>query len=443
MKKRPRRSVSLGTVVMLCVTFVVLVGTGVILPRMMGTADIRIDIQSLSALDLGAALPALSLSDIPLGATGTEPVEASDSALETSATPPPTATPAPTPTPRPGGSVAITLGGSIYWEDAVRKSTYYSDSDKYDATEVLSLLAADLQSDITLVSLENLVVPGAKVSDLIAPDAVMDMLLAGEVDMVALGFPKALDRGMEGLQSTLDAAHRRSLDTLGAYLSQEDADTIRMVTVDHVQVAFLHYTETPSATGKKNIKSADAAYALPDAATHGAKDIARARELGADVVVVSLNWATSGSSKPTAKQKELAQQLADAGADVLVGTGSRVVQPVAWLTSKRADGTIRQTLCAWSLGCIISDSRKDGNVAGMLLQLQLSWDGSALSFERVSYVPTYIWRYKQDGQYRYRVVASDQSAPDGMSSDQAEYMLKALKRVKKALEGSPVTLRVK
>ena len=135
--------------------------------------------------------------------------------------------------------------------------------------------------------------------------------------------------------------------------------------------------------------------------------------------------------------------LADAGADVIVGAGSRVIQPVTWLTSRGEGGRIRQTLCAWSLGSLLNESRKDGNVLGMLLQLQLSYDGDTVSFEKVCYTPTYIWRYKQDGQYHYRIVASDRPAPDGMSDDQIGYMEKALRNLQKQLGNSPVTLRTK
>ena len=102
-----------------------------------------------------------------------------------------------------------------------------------------------------------------------------------------------------------------------------------------------------------------------------------------------------------------------------------------------------QTLCAWSLGSLLNESRKDGNVAGMLLQLQISWDGQNISFGQVSYTPTYIWRQKVDGAYQYRVVASDQSAPNGMSEEQQGYMAKALRTIQNALADSPITIRTK
>ena len=119
------------------------------------------------------------------------------------------------------------------------------------------------------------------------------------------------------------------------------------------------------------------------------------------------------------------------------------MQPVTWLTHKNADGTAAQTLCAWSLGSLLNESRKDGNVAGMLLQLQISWDGQNISFGQVSYTPTYIWRQKVDGTYQYRVVASDQSAPSGMSEEQQGYMAKALRTIQNALADSPITIRIK
>ena len=171
------------------------------------------------------------------------------------------------------------------------------------------------------------------------------------------------------------------------------------------------------------------------------RDIRNARQSGADVVIVSLNWGSQSAAKPTAAQQNLAQQIADAGADVIVGAGSRVVQPVTWLTAKEADGSIRHTLCAWSLGSLINDSRKDGNVCAMLLQLQIAFDGDSISFEKVCYTPTYIWRYKQDGAYQYRIAVSDQTPPDGMSDEQAGYMDKALRNIRKYLDDSPVTLR--
>lgn len=214
-----------------------------------------------------------------------------------------------------------------------------------------------------------------------------------------------------------------------------------MVTLNNVQVAFLHYVQELSAKSAKAIKSADAAYAVPVAeAERITSDIAAARAAGAKVVIVSINWSGTKST-PTKTQTTLAQQMADAGADVIIGTGTGILQPVTWLTGQNG----RRTLCAYSLGALMSEARSNGGVAAALLQLRIAVDGTGqVIFEQTAYTPTYIWRYKQDSQYQYRAVASDQTAPDGMSSDQQEAMARALTNAQEFMgEASPLTLRAR
>lgn len=445
--KQPPRGVSFGTIFMLVVTLAVVGVSAATLPRLLGSADFSMNVSgAMDALSLDGAMPALNLTDIPISDATEPPQEVAPETEAPAVTPEPTAVP--TNTPVPGGTVTLTLGGSINIDDAIRKSAYYSDSGKYDFAEIMVLLQEEMQSDLTLITLENITYDDEKVSALNAPSAVMDMLADAGVNIVALGHPKALDKGMEGLRATIDAAQERGITTLGAYANQADADELRMFTVNNVNIAFLHYTESITSTGKNAIKGAGVDYALPTIKLNGAAeamlaDVRSAKRAGADVVIVSLNWGKVSASKPTAEQKSIAQQLADAGADAIIGSGSRVVQPVTWLTTKDDNGATQHVLCAWSLGSLINESRKDGNVAGMLLQLQIHHDKNSISFQKVCYTPTYIWRYKQDSQYYYRIAVSDQPPPDGMSDDQIGYMEKALRNLQKFLGDSPVMLRTK
>lgn len=444
--KNDHRGVSLGTYVMLCVTGAVLLGCFLILPGLLGQARGTVDVRQVLSVFQTDGMPSLTLSDIPItrGDDSAGSLPAPEPTQLPAVTTAPTIPPAATQAPKQGGTFTLTLGGTVNFDDAVRKAGYYSESQKYDFTEMLSLIQDEMTGDVTFLTLENLIQPDVKVSALNAPDAAAELLRTTGVNLVAVGFPKVYDKGADGVQTTLDALRDRNLTTLGAYNTQEEAADICIRTLDNVPVAFLHYTEALSTAGKKAMKSSGASYAVPlaDADTISA-DIRCAREQGAAVIVVSLNWGTSGASKPTNAQRKLAQSIADAGADVIVGAGTRVVQPITWLTHKNADGTVAQTLCAWSLGSLLNESRKDGNVAGMLLQLQISWDGQNVSFGRVSYTPTYIWRQKVDGAYQYRVVASDEDAPMGMTEEQQGYMAKALRNIQSALADSPVTIRVK
>ena len=439
-----RRGVSFGTVLMTVLTMVVIGVSAAVFPRLLDAGEYTLSIGDVSVLSLDRSMPELAMQEIPIVAITPVPEV---TPIPDDARPAATSTPAPTVTPVPGGKVTLTIGGSVNIDDAVRKSAYYSEAGKYDFTEIMALLDEELESDIALVTLENVTQDADKVSTVNAPSVVMDMLADAGFDMVVLGYSKAMDKGLDGLKATMAAARERDLIPLGVYDNELESKDFCIVTVDQVRVAFLHYTESVSSTGKKAIASEAAAYALPTILVNGTEDAmladVRAAKEQADIVIVSLNWGTVSASKPTGAQQELAQKIADAGANVIVGAGSRVVQPVAWLTVKEEDGTIRQTLCAWSLGSLLNESRKDGNVLGMLLQLQLAYDGDSISFEKVCYTPTYIWRYKQDGKDQYRIVASDQLPPDGMADDQIGYMEKALRNLQKYLGDSPVTPRDK
>jgi poly-gamma-glutamate synthesis protein (capsule biosynthesis protein) len=65
--------------------------------------------------------------------------------------------------------------------------------------------------------------------------------------------------------------------------------------------------------------------------TQLAADAVRRAARDADVVVVYLHWGTEYQNCPSAEQRSLARRLADAGADVLVGTHAHVLLGDGWL----------------------------------------------------------------------------------------------------------------
>ena len=355
-------------------------------------------------------------------------------------------TPAPAPTaavraPVAGGSFSLTAGGTVAVEKTVRQSGYFSSAKKYDFDEVLSLLAGDLAGDISLVTLENLVVPGKSMSTVVVPPEVMRMLAVSGVNTAALGFPSAWEYNTAGVATTLDAAEAAGLRTLGAFTDEQSAAPAASIReVNGVRVAMLHFTMTPSAKSKKAIKQ-DGHAALYPLTEQAAADIAAARAAGAQVVIVSVHWGKRDAAAPTAAQKALAQEMVVAGADIILGSGARNVQPVEWLSVTRADGTERKALCAWCLGNLLSESRGNNAVAGMLLHCTVTVDErGAAEIGEITYTPTFIWRFSLDGVTNYRVIPAAGTAPDGLDRDQTKARTNAADRVAKKLGASPVRL---
>lgn len=95
------------------------------------------------------------------------------------------------------------------------------------------------------------------------------------------------------------------------------------------------------------------------------QQVRKAAEL-ADFVVVGTHWGVEDSHTITDAQRTLAQQLADWGADVIVGTHPHVIQNAEWRTA--ADG--RQVFVVYSLGNFLSTQSKKDQMIGAILSLQ-------------------------------------------------------------------------
>jgi poly-gamma-glutamate capsule biosynthesis protein CapA/YwtB (metallophosphatase superfamily) len=76
------------------------------------------------------------------------------------------------------------------------------------------------------------------------------------------------------------------------------------------------------------------------------------RSAGANgrLVVVSVHWGLEYQAGPSDRQKTLAQQFAEAGAALIIGTHPHVLQPAAWIETARG-----KTLVLYSLGNALFD----------------------------------------------------------------------------------------
>ena len=141
-------------------------------------------------------------------------------------------------------------------------------------------------------------------------------------------------------------------------------DGIPCLTVEGVTFAVLNYTYGPnmetlpsSLRGHLNMLCAyneqSGAIDFTTLNPQVPEDIRAAREV-ADIVVVCPHWGTEYVAEPSSYQRDFAQQMADAGADVIIGTHPHVPQPVEWITA--ADGS--ETLCYYSLGNYVSTQKQ-------------------------------------------------------------------------------------
>ncbi len=438
MKKKLFSGISVGTVLTLAVTAVILFVTIFMITRLSSGQRVDLSALTMQVLALDKSDPRDQIDDIPVhpGTEKTDPVsgEAPAATVKSAATA--------TPDPRPAeGSFTLTAGGTVALESNSRKSGYSNDSKKYDFTPLLNLLIPYIDADINTVFLENILMDNIKVSQAVVPTCCAEMLKNAGFDTVAAGFSRIWDKKEEGVGATRVALRSAGLNTLGIFSDAADAAP-EIRTVNGVRVALLQYTDTvPDSTRKAMIKNGTSRM-VPGTDTGEITEEIRTARNQADVVIVLIQWGKTNAKAPGKTETALAQMIADAGADIIIGSGIRSVQKMEYLTGKREDGSEHQVFCAYSLGALLSDDRGSAaRIAGCLLNLNVTYDGRSVRIDRATYTPTYIWKYKQDSQYYYRVIASDATAPDGMDNDQIKVMKKALTAVQDALADSPVEER--
>ncbi len=216
-------------------------------------------------------------------------------------------------------------------------------------------------------------------------DAGRDLLAVG-FDVINIANNHMLDMGEQGLDESI--AYWASTDavTLGACSrTAYDADNLKIVEKDGVKIAFLSYT-TLINWSHVNALSASSRHIVPYAKDADIKrQMAAARESGADLIFVAMHWGDEGKFAPNAEQKRLAQLLADEGADVILGSHSHNIQPIEWLTGTGGN----RTLVSYSTGNLISTMLYSYYMVGGLLTFDIVTEsGNDPYIDNVVFVPT-------------------------------------------------------
>ena len=425
MKNTERRRFSGGTLLMLAATVLVLAGTFFVLARLSSGKPVDLTRLRPGALALQTAETAPAETPqaqraeeaAPTAAPAVQPVQASDVPAEKSFT--------------------LTVGGTVALAGEVRSNSYYSDVKQFDYYDIMTLLKKELRSDINIVFLENILSTDEKASDTVAAGAALSMLKAAGIDAAACGFARAFDKGEAGVLSTRKLLSEYGIQALGVY--ENGSDSVRITEANGVKAAILQYTNSMQQSVRKNMARNGQADMVPAAdAEQIAADIANAKRQGCDAVIVLVQWGSTGKA-PDRNMKALAQQIADAGADLIIGNGSRIVSGAETLT---ASGTGRKVLCVWSLGTVLSGDRSNiRRMAGMLLHVTVCAENGQAAIREACYTPLYTWKYKMDGRFYYRCLPANGYVPDGMASDQQKQMQKAAETVRNAMKDAPLEER--
>ncbi len=196
-----------------------------------------------------------------------------------------------------------------------------------------------------------------------SPTQVGDAIAAAGFNVVLHATNHAADQGLKGILNCTSFWEQYP-DILVTGISDEPSEEIPILTVEGIRFAVLNYTYGPnmgtldrSLMGHLNMlcSYSEGSGAIDFTALNPqvVEDIRRAKT-EADIVIVCPHWGTEYVLTPSDIQKRFAEEMASAGADLIIGTHPHVPQPVEWITSE--DG--HRTLCYYSLGNYVSTQKQ-------------------------------------------------------------------------------------
>ena len=424
-----RRKWSAGTVFMLALLIAVLGGSALVLGRLSSGASVDLSKLKMNALALKTEEPAEPETAEEPETAPTKPAKAAQ----------PTAAPKAEAAQSAGArEFTLTAAGSLSLSGEVRKNSKSTDAKVADYADIMMLLSPKIQSDVNLVFLENVLSNAHKANDNVAPEESASVLKEAGFGIAACGFSQAYACGKDGIEATLMALDRQGIAALGVRYADGSGDP-EIRTFGGVKTALMQYTASVSAKTRKAMEKDGTSAMVPEAEIELiTEDISRARQLGAEAVIVLANWGSVGKDVSRA-QRELAEGIAAAGADLIIGNGSRVPQGAEYLAG--ANG--KSVLCVWSPGTLLCGDRANvKRMSGYLLHVTVRSDGQGGALIlNPEYTPVYTWKYKQDGRYYYRCIVSNEAAPDGMDGDQRKTMDKAAETVRAVLKDAPLSER--
>jgi poly-gamma-glutamate capsule biosynthesis protein CapA/YwtB (metallophosphatase superfamily) len=185
-----------------------------------------------------------------------------------------------------------------------------------------------------------------------------------------------MDKGMEGLQTTLTQLQADQIMDLGTNLNPGDQNKGKTVDVNGIRIGFI------SATFGLNGKTIPAGeeYRVNVAKLHnpnGAADvsmlqnqIADCQQKNSDFIIASLHWGFEYEFFPRTDQVKTAHLLVEAGVDAIISHHPHVIQPVEVYRTQRDPD--RLAVIAYSLGNLTSPYSTPPIALSQILNLSLN-----------------------------------------------------------------------
>lgn len=283
------------------------------------------------------------------------------------------------------------IHGSIY-KQANRRASGNGYDFSYAYENIKSIISS---ADIAFLNQETIIDPENEPSSypmFNSPKELLDEMIEIGFDVFNQSTNHTMDKRVSGALNDIELFRSKSDILLtGLYKTREDMLKPQTVDVNGVTLSFLGFTEflnglnVPSDSDLGLVYLTDKRYTEEEIYATMKTMIDNAKEVS-DIVCVSMHWQTEDITTPDESQKIITNKLLEYGADIIIGTGPHVLQPIEYSTN--GDG--ENALVIWSLGNFISCQNKKNNLLGGIADITITKDFSTgkTNIESAQLIPT-------------------------------------------------------
>lgn len=346
-------------------------------------------------------------------------------------------------------TINIRAAGDLNITDSVVKSGLTSTG--YDFTRSFMDVAPLLsEADLTVLNLEgNIVGEPYGTERTSAPNDLLTALRNAGVDLIQMANSCAINNGLIGLKSTINAIHNSGMEPIGAYATQADFNRSKGYTIceaNGIKVAFVAFTKGMNGMGLPagsegcvNLLYTDYDSEYKKIDTEGITRILKnAAAEKPDITIALLHWGSEGTDSHSDSQERIINLMKKQGVDVIIGSHPHRLHKIEF---DQAAGT----LVAYSLGDFFGDASAGGSNYSIILDIEITKDNHS-GITRVtdySYTPIYTLKESDCADGDRRVVriyqamqAYDGNFVDSITKSCYEDMGYSLSRIAQRIKGN-------
>jgi hypothetical protein len=169
-----------------------------------------------------------------------------------------------------------------------------------------------------------------------------------------------------------------------------------------VKIAVLAYTSSTNGIFLSQGAAASVNYLEPKEIE---AKIKKARESGAQLIILALHFGQEYQPYPDDQQRQLAHSFLETGADIILGHHPHVLQPAEIYVPENPEG-LEKKFVIYSLGNFVSDQKGLERKTSIILNLHFDYDPETrcLSPKEACYIPIWTHKTRRNGRLSFQVL---------------------------------------